>query len=312
MMVVNTIIAEPWVKVTNDPNISLEGLAFDREGNLYVCSIYTGDIWKITPDKKVTTIPKDPRITECASIDIHRDGRFFLCTLGAGKIVSIHPDGTGYAEIVTKLPDGMPCVPDDGVFDSHGNFYFNNIIGNFADPTGGVYRLSADLKTVVLVQGNLIGPNGICITDGFEGKEKRILVSEWGGNRYIRMDLQKDGVTPLLGGMGLQPVGYAHGFGLGSNIIDESGHWYVCSWMGGRIFIIDTSKNFYEPIAQVLVPRREQGINRETTSVTIRPGTDEGYMTADSRPDFTGVTGEGAWIMRFKALGKALTPYSHQ
>ena len=78
MMVVNTIIAEPWVKVTDDSNISLEGLAFDREGNLYVCSIYTGDIWKITPDKKVTIIPKDPRITECASIDIHRDGRFSM------------------------------------------------------------------------------------------------------------------------------------------------------------------------------------------------------------------------------------------
>ena len=40
--------------------------------------------------------------------------------------------------------------------------------------------------------------------------------------------------------------------------------------------------------------------------------TDEVYMTTDSRPGFTGVTGEGAWIMRFRALGKALTPYSHQ
>ncbi|MCJ7784505.1 MAG: hypothetical protein MUP41_11280, partial [Desulfobacterales bacterium] len=39
-----TIKAEPWLQVEADPNIFLEGPSFDREGNLYVSSIFDGRI----------------------------------------------------------------------------------------------------------------------------------------------------------------------------------------------------------------------------------------------------------------------------
>lgn len=304
---IENIIAEPWVKVSDDPHVALEGLAFDRAGNLYVCNIRPGEIFKITPDKKVVSVFKDPRLPECASIDIHKDGRLFLCTLFDKRIVSIKPDGTGFTEIVTNLPHLEACMPDDGVFDSQGNFYFTNIVGNVVGPVGGIYRLSADLKSVRLVQGGLAALNGICLTTGYMGPEKRILATGYGSNRLLSIDLSADGVTPMMHALGLRVVGYLHGGGLDSATMDQDDNWYVCSYKGGRIFVIDASKEYFEPIAQILTPGRDKGVQRETASVVIKPGTNEGYMTACTH----GEKG-GAWIMKFKAFGKGVIPYSHQ
>lgn len=305
---VKNIVAEPWLKVSDDPHVALEGLAFDREGNLFVSSIWTGEIWKISPDKKMTSIFKDPRVPQCSSIVVHKDGRLFLCTLLDGKIVSIKPDGSDYKEILTKLPLLEAFVPDDGVFDSEGNYYFTNIVGSPAKPVGGIYRISADLKKVDLVQGDLAAPNGIDIATGTYGKETRLLVTEHAANRLMRIDLLPDKVTPMMHVLGLGVAAYFHGYGPDSARIDEAGNLYICSYKGGRIFVMATADSYFEPVAQILTPGRDKGVQREVPSVVIKPGTDEGYMTVASH----GKEGEGAWIMKFKALGNARTPYSHQ
>ena len=47
-----TIKAEPWLQVEADPNVFLEGPSFDRDGNLYVSSIFDGRIFRITPERR--------------------------------------------------------------------------------------------------------------------------------------------------------------------------------------------------------------------------------------------------------------------
>ena len=96
------ITPEAWVKVSDDPMVLLEGLSFDRQGNLFTCSVYTGEIFKITPDKKITSVFKDPRVKSCAAIDIHKDGRLFLSTYHGKKIVAI-----------MKEKNMGPKVPED-------------------------------------------------------------------------------------------------------------------------------------------------------------------------------------------------------
>ncbi len=295
-----TIVPDAWVKVSDDPRVLLEGLAFDRKGNLFVCSVYTGEIFKITAGKKITSIFKDPRVKSCAAIDIHKDGRLFLSTYHGGKIVAINPDGTGYTEILTNV-NGDKIVPDDMIFDSNGNFYFNNMKGSPLKPTGSVYRVSADLKKIDLIVDNLAFPNGICLAKGIMGEETRLWIGECLKNAIVRVDMLKDGIHTIPG-VGVGYVAFTSGLGADSNAVDVDGNLYQCVYGSGKLTII--SGKTACPVAQVLLPDREKGLHLGTTSVAFKPGTDTGYMTACHVG--------GAWIYTFKALGKAPVMFSHK
>ena len=138
------IKVEPWLQV--DPGeLFLEGPAFDRQGNLFVSSIFDHRILKITPDKAVSTIfKKDGLLPD--GIAIHKDGRLFLACL-SGKIAAVNPDGSNLKYIDAKY-EGFPKSANDLVFDSKGNFFVTDFIGTAANPVGGVYRYSSDLLTV--------------------------------------------------------------------------------------------------------------------------------------------------------------------
>ncbi len=298
-----TIIAKPWVKISDDPALRPEGLAFDRQGNLFMCAVDTGEIFKIAPDKTVKSFFKDPRMTNCASIDIHKDGRLFFCTYHNGKIVTLNPDGTGYTEILSEFA-GKKAFPDDMIFDKMGNFYVTCENGSPMDRTSVVYHVSSDLKVVTPVVEHLLGANGISLVQGFYGEEKRMMVGLSTSNTLMRVDLQADGIHPIPGTAGLGYVGYFDGACLDSQVADSADNIYQCIYSGGRIVVFETQKLLFEPIAQVIIPERMQGKHLLTLSVTIKPGTDEGYVTA-------GGAG-GAWIYTFKALAPAMTPFSHQ
>ena len=60
------------------------------------------------------------------------------------------------------------------------------------------------------------------------------------------------------------------------------------------------------PIGQVLLPGREKGHDLRSTSMAIRPGTDDLHIvTSDA------ANGQGAAIFHAKAFASALRPYSH-
>ena len=77
-----TIVAEPWLKVS-DEGLILEGPCFDRQGNLYVTLGVFGPaekkILKITPDKKIAG---DIQLSDRQlRRDGHSQGRENLCRL---------------------------------------------------------------------------------------------------------------------------------------------------------------------------------------------------------------------------------------
>jgi lactonase len=306
-----TINAEPWIKISElvcEPGkiqLLLEGLAFDRDGNLFVSSVYTGEIWKITPDKKVESFFKDERVHAVSSIDIHKDGRLFLTTLHQGTIVAINPDGSGYTEILSSkdVPNGDSILPDDLIFDEKGNFYFTSASGQANNPTGKIYWVSSDFKIVKLVTGNLAWPNGIVLTEGMMGKNTRLIVDEFCGNRLLRIDLLPPELTTPLPSWGVGVIDNLNG-GIGGDSIslDAEHNVYVNQIGAGKVIIYSAST--VEPVAQIVIPDREKGVGKFNTSVAFMPGTDTGFMTA------SGST--GAWIYKFKALAPAFTLFSHQ
>ena len=290
-----TIMAEPWLQVEPDPNVFLEGPSFDRQGNLYVTSIFDGRVFKITPDKKVTTIFNKKGVLPDGTA-IHKDGRLFLACL-TGELIAMNTDGSNVTYIEPRH-QGKPRSLNDLVFDSKGNLYITDFTGTFANPTGGLYRFSSDFTSVKPVIENLASANGV----GFAPEGNVLWASETGRNTLIRIELLEDGITinPIAGVT--IPYRFTGGpGGCDSLSIDEEGNVYQCMIFQGRAVILNKRGI---PVANVLIPGREEGKNLGTTKAAFKPGTDEVYIMAWGKA--------GAWIYRFKGLAKGLKLFSHQ
>lgn len=290
-----SIMAELWVQVDPGPDVFLEGPAFDRKENLFVSSIFDGRILKISPDKKVTTIFSQEGLMP-DGIAIHKDGRLFLACI-SGKFISIAPDGSNPTEIEVRI-QGKPQVGNDLVFDKDGNLFVTDWTGTIADATGGVYRFSADFRTVEPVIQNLVTPNGIALSP--EGNT--LWVTETNRNQLVSLNFKPNTMQldPIEGTKIPWRFSGCPG-GPDSNAVDEAGNLYQCVIFQGRVLILNKQGI---PLANVLVPDRDQNKHLRTTNVAFKPGTDEVYLTA---------SGEGgACIFRFKGLAKGLMPFSHQ
>lgn len=290
-----TIKADPWVCVEDNPATFLEGPAFDRQGNLFVSSIFDHRLLKITPKKKVSMILQQPGLLP-DGIAIHKDGRLFIACL-SGRVVTVHPDGTHLTDVEPKF-NGRPASVNDLVFDQHGNLYVTDFTGTVADPTGGVYRYSADLTRIEPVLQHLASANGV----GISPEGNVLWVSETCRNEMLRIELLEDGIgiNPVAGVT--IPCRFSGGpGGCDSMAIDVDGNVYQCMIFQGRAVVLN---NRGIPVANVVIPGRDRGKHLITTNVAFKPGTNQAFMTA---------SGEGgAWIYTFRGLAKGLTLYSHQ
>ena len=289
------ITAEPWVQIDDSPEIFLEGPAFDREGNLFVSSIFDSRILKITPDKKVSTIFSQEGLLP-DGMAIHKDGRLFVVCI-SGKLVTVNLDGSNMTEIEARY-EGKPAVMNDIVFDNKGNFYVTDFTGSVADPTGGLYRFSSDLKTVEPVIEHLASANGVAISP--EGDV--LWVAETTRNSILRLELMEDGVTvnPFVGAT-IPYLFMGSPGGPDSNAVDAAGNLCQCVIFQGRILILNKSGL---PLANVLIPGRDVRKHLRTTDVAFKPGTNEAVITT---------SGEGgAWIYKFQGLAEGLRLFSHQ
>jgi lactonase len=209
----------------------------------------------------------------------------------------IDPDGSNFS-IIEAQHQGFPKSMNDLVFDSGGNLYVTDFVGNISNLSGGVYRFSADMKSVHPVVKNLGAANGIALAPA----GNVLWFSETSRNALHRIELLKDGITiNPIAGAGI-PYHFTGGpGGCDSMAIDEAGHVYQAIIFQGRLLIFSPGGI---PIAQVLIPGRDSGKGLQSTNIAFKPGTDQAYVT---------VSGEGgAWIYTFKGLAKGLTLYSHQ
>jgi lactonase len=298
---VPVITAEPWLKISDNESWNLEGPAFDRQGNLFIVEIGLGQVLKITPDKKVTTILvtnlQEPRKALYAGCAIHKDGRLFLADL-KGKVVAINPDGTGLTTILDSY-QGKP-VPfiDDVAFDKQGNLYVTQLAGNAVDRIGRVFRISSDFQKVDVVLNGLAGANGIVFAPDYSC----LYVSEFGGNTLLRVQLNPDGISPAGMWGGATMYRYTGKASADSLQVDAAGNIYQALFEQGRVLILSPDGI---PVKQVLVPDRDKNMYMRTTHVMVKPGTDEAYLTASGKG--------GAWIFKFPALAKSPPNlFSHQ
>jgi len=285
-----TITAEPWLKIS-DKGLQLEGLIFDKQNNLMLLEVFGGQVFKVTPNKEISTV-LGPNKLNPAAIKIHKDGRLFLCNLGdfktKGSVVAIQPDGSNMEVII---PESAGYLVDDMVFDSKGGFYFTDFKGYSTNPTGGVYYVSPDFQTITPVIQNLAIANGIALSTN----EKTLWVTEFGANRLHRVDLSSDGVTMAPFGATV-PYHFNGSTGPDSAMIDSDDNLYVAMYNQGKVLVFNKYGN---AIGQILIPGRETGHMLRSTAMAMIPGTNQLIICAN---DANG--GGGSWLYIVKGFAK--------
>ncbi|WP_372003725.1 SMP-30/gluconolactonase/LRE family protein [Tistrella mobilis] len=291
-----TITATPWFKVS-DEGLQLEGPVFDRAGNLIFTEVFGGRVFRLTPGKTLETILGENTLAP-AGLAIHKDGRIFIAGLGdfkdAGSVVAMSPDGSGLTAVV---PDTAGFLPDDLVFDDRGGFYFTDFKGTSTDPTGGVYYVGPEGGEPVAVLPNLSVANGI----GLSPDGKTLWVTEFSKGVLHRVSLS-DATT--IAPFGTTVPYHFTGPAPDSLRTDADGNVYVAMYGQGRVLVFNPNGM---PIAQILLPGRETAHNLRSTSMVIRPGTNDMYILTN---DWT--AGEGSTIFHCKALAAAPVDFSHR
>lgn len=291
-----TVVAEPWFRVTEEHMI-LEGPCFDRGGDLLFSDVSGGRVLRLTPTKKLSTVFTSEGLGP-GGLAIHKDGRIFVTALGdlrgAGKVIAIAPDGSAPQTIV-PLSEGY--MPNDLVFDAQGGFYFSDFRGASTDPSGGIYYVSPDYKAITPVLLHIAEANGIALSpDG-----KRLWSTEFGRNLLHRVDLDSSTQIAVIG----TAIPYHFtGAAPDSMRVDSDGNVYVAMYSQGRVLVFNRNGI---PIGQVLLPGRDEGHNLDSTSMALKPGTNELYIVTNE-----GKGGKGATIFRAYVFAKALPLYSHQ
>ncbi|WAP69087.1 SMP-30/gluconolactonase/LRE family protein [Jiella pelagia] len=204
-----------------------------------------------------------------------------------GSVVSMAPDGTDIKEIV---PRSAGYLPDDLVFDGKGGFYFTDFKGGSSSPDGGVYYVGPEGGDPVSVLPNLKIANGV----GLSPDGKTLWVTELAGGKLHRVSLADATTVAPFGAV----VTYTFtGAGPDSLRIDAEGNVYVAMYGQARVLVFNP---LGLPIGQYLLPGRDEGHNLRSTSMAIRPRTDEMLILTNDWDQ-----GEGSTIFAVKALAKA-------
>ncbi len=202
------------------------GLSFDAQGNLWACADEKNELWRISPDKKVTVVVKNYE----------------------GKLLN--------------GPNDVWICPSGGLYFTDPYYKRPYWKRGPKEMDECVYFLSADEKKLVRVVSDLNQPNGIIGTpDG-----KTLYVADIGGRKTYSYRIQPDGTLadkhlfcePGSDGMTIDDQGNVYLTGKGVLVFDKSGNkieqievnepWTANVCFGGkdrRTLFITASKNFY-------------------------------------------------------------------
>ena len=290
-----TVEAEPYFKVS-EQSVVLEGAVFDRHDNFLFVDAATGRVFLLSPERQLSLVVPENKLG-ATGLAIHKDGRIFIASVGdmrQGSIRVVNPDGSN-AQIIVGPDAGY--LANDLVFDDKGGFYFTDSRGSSADPQGGVYYVSPNVKSVAPVLTGLGVGNGIALSpDG-----KQLWATDHGKNVLHRVRLSDTTtIAPFGSVVAYQFTGPAPD---GARV-DSEGNVYVAISGQGRVIVFNCNGL---PIGQILLPGRDSGRNLKSTSLAIRPGSDELLIVANS-----GTNPGGAMIFRSRGFSPAPRPYSHQ
>ena len=216
----------------------LEGPSFDRAGNLWVVDLAFGRIFRVNPRGEFSVeIEYDG---EPNGLAIHKDGRIFIADHKHGILYL--KDGRTLP-VVSRYHQQTFKGVNDLTFSENGELYFTDQgVTDLADPTGCVYRYSADGKLTQLA--NCIpSPNGLVFSQNV------LYVAATRGNAVWRLPLTPDGKVVrigvflhLSGGRGPDGMAMDEAGGLAVAHVDFGAVW-VFSHRGEALYRVTSCKS---------------------------------------------------------------------
>ena len=246
-----------WEKVVTGDNGFIEGINFDKKGEIWLVSPTTGDLLTVK-GKKIKKVKGYPGPV---GAKFHKDGRLFITDI-TGVIHAYNPK-TGESKTIVNSYKGKPLKGlNDLVFDEAGGLYFTEPMGSSAThPVGRVFYLPPKSTEPELFAENIAYPNGVAVSaDG-----QRVYISEFGKNSVLSVPSKKakeSPETPFVFGQfegGIGPDGLA---------VDTDGNLYVAHFQAGEINVLDSSGFKYGAI------RLPEGAGTFTTNLAFY----EGYL----------------------------------
>jgi gluconolactonase len=152
-----------WIEARQHgtPHSFLEGPSFDRAGNLYVTDIPYGRIFRVSPAGAFEVVAEYDG--EPNGLKIHRDGRIFITDHKRGLLTLDARTGKVEPMIERANSEGFRGL-NDLIFARNGDLYFTDQgQTGLHDPSGRVYRLSADGRLNCIMRG-IPSPNGLVLS----------------------------------------------------------------------------------------------------------------------------------------------------
>ena len=170
----------------------LEGPSFDRDGNLWCVDIPFGRIFKVDKAGEWTLVIQYDGWPN--GLKFHKDGRAFITDYKRGLLALDTKSGKIEPLLETAFSESFKGL-NDLHFADNGDLYFTDQgQSGIADPTGRVYRLSAngDLHRLVT---NAPSPNGITMNT----KNTQVYVAVTRAQQIWRLPLMAGGIPSKTG-----------------------------------------------------------------------------------------------------------------
>jgi gluconolactonase len=284
-LTIDDIVVGPVEKWTQGGSF-LEGPIADLEGNIWVVSIASGWIHKITPDGKWTDVFHSGGQPQ--GLEWGKDGKLYGTDRKRG--VFVYDPKTGeVSDYCRYFQNENFHGPNDLIFDHEGGLYFTDPWGTSPlNPRGGLYYVSPGGKDVVRLADNLAFPNGIAMSPD----DKNLYVADCMRNYVLTVPIEKPGVIN---------IGFAHistyltgGWGPDGLCLDEEGNIYQSQYGTGRVVVIDPDGRV---IGDIQLP---VGAGSETTNCCFGVGADANTLYITEAGD------NEIWKVKLKKRGLKL------
>jgi gluconolactonase len=264
----------------------LEGPIADLEGNIWVVSIASGWISKISPNGKWVDVFHSGGQPQ--GLEWGKDGRLYGTDRKRGVFV-YDPKTKVVSDYVRYFQNENFHGPNDLIFDHEGGLYFTDPWGTSpVNPRGGVYYVSPGGKCVRRLINNLHFPNGISMSPD----DKNLYIGDCFENKVITAPIESPGIIN---------IGFTHvstylngGMGPDGNCVDEKGNLYQSQYAGGRVFVIAPDGNI---IGTIPLPAGE---GSETTNCCFGIGKDSSTLYITEAGD------DVIWKVKTKVRGLKL------
>lgn len=289
-------VAKPWFQVTEQKNIQLEGLAFDRQRYLYFVSPAYGKIYQLNLTTKKLKIILDLGHLGPTGLVVDQKGDPFIACYGnmknSGCLLAFNPKTKKTKTIISQ---SQGYVIDDLVFDSSGGFYFTDFKSP-AYPNGGIYYMDSAFQTITPITKHLFRPNGIALSPN----QKEIWVTETGENDLKHIQLAGKNQPQVSPEIGINtPYHFSGLTGADSCCTDTFGNVYIAMYNQGRVLIFNPQGNL---IQQILMPNRQNGRMLRTSHPAIMPNTHTLLICTDDVNH-----NQGSWLFSARTFGKSLS-----